>query len=129
MATEPDLFSTGVAISPVAEWTGYDTAYTERYLGLPGDNVAGYRVSTALSHVGEVRGDLLLIHGSADENVHLRHSERLVDAFRDAGRKVELVIVPEQRHRMRGRAIRERERRTIAHLLQGLGLPLPDELS
>jgi dipeptidyl-peptidase-4 len=128
MALEPDLFSTGVAISPVAEWTGYDTAYTERYLGLPPDNPGGYLESSALSHVAKVRGDLLLIHGTADENVHLRHSLRLVEAFRQAGREVELVRVAEQRHRMRGDAIRERERRTIAHLLRGLGLPFSDEL-
>jgi len=129
MALEPDLFTTGVAISTVAEWTGYDTAYTERYLGLPGDNPDGYQASSALSHVVEVRGDLLLIHGTADENVHFRHSQRLIAAFRAAGREIELVSFPEQRHRMRGTAIRERERRTIAHLLRGLGLPLPAELS
>lgn len=129
MAFEPDLFRTGVAIAPVGEWTGYDTAYTERYLGPPRDNPDAYRQSSALSHVAEVRGDLLLIHGTADENVHLRHSQRLVGAFREAGREIELVTLPEQRHRTRGSAIRERERRTIAHLLRGLGLPLPTELS
>jgi dipeptidyl-peptidase-4 len=72
-----------------------------------------------------VKGDLLLIHGTADENVHLRHSERLIQAFHDAGREIELVRLPEQRHRTRGGAIRERDRRTIAHLLRGLGLPIP----
>jgi dipeptidyl-peptidase-4 len=128
MALEPDVFKTGVAIAPVGEWTGYDTAYTERYLGVPSENPDGYRQSSALSHAAEVRGDLLLIHGTADENVHLRHSERLIQAFRKAGREVELVTLPEQRHRLRGGAIRERERRTIAHLLRGLALPLPDEL-
>lgn len=129
MAKEPDLFMIGVAISSVGEWTGYDTAYTERYLGLPRNNPDGYRESSALSHLAEVKGDLLLIHGTADENVHLRQSLRLVDAFRAAGREIELVRLPEQRHRTRGVAIRERERRTVAHLLRGLGLPLPDELS
>jgi dipeptidyl-peptidase 4 len=129
MALEPGLFSTGVAVAPVAEWSGYDTAYSERYLRLPRDNPEGYRASSALTHAGEVRGDLLLIHGTADENVHLRHSERLVDAFREAGREIELVTLPEQRHRTRGPAILERERRTIAHLLRGLGLPLPEELA
>jgi dipeptidyl-peptidase-4 len=129
MALEPELFATGVAIAPVSEWAGYDTAYTERYLGRPSQNPDAYRQSSALSHAGAVRGDVLLIHGTADENVHLRHSERLVEAFRDAGREVELVKLPEQRHRTRGGAIRERERRTVAHLLRGLGLPLPEELS
>lgn len=128
MAREPELFGTGVAIAPVSEWTGYDTAYTERYLGLPSENPDGYRESSALTHASAVHGDLLLIHGNVDENVHLRHSERLIEAFRDAGREVELVGLPEQRHRTRGRAIRVREQRTIAHLLRGLGLPLPEEL-
>ncbi|HEY8921642.1 MAG TPA: DPP IV N-terminal domain-containing protein [Candidatus Limnocylindria bacterium] len=128
MAREPDLFGTGVAVAPVSEWIGYDTAYTERYLGLPSENADGYRESSALMHVGAVHGDLLLIHGTVDENVHLRHSERLVEAFHGAGRKVELVRLPEQRHRTRGGAIRVREQRTIAHLLRGLGLPLPEEL-
>jgi dipeptidyl-peptidase-4 len=128
MAREPDLFGTAVAVAPVSEWTGYDTAYTERYLGLPSENPDGYRESSALTHVEAVQGELLLIHGTVDENVHLRHSERLVEAFRDAGREVELVTLPEQRHRTRSAAIRVRERRTIAYLLRGLGLPLPEEL-
>jgi dipeptidyl-peptidase-4 len=129
MALEPNLFGTGVAVAPVSEWSGYDTAYTERYLGLPGKNPDGYRESSALTHVDAVSGDLLLIHGTIDENVHLRHSERLVEAFRAAGREVELVRLPEQRHKTRGEAIRVRERRTVVHLLGGLGLPIPDELS
>lgn len=128
MAREPDLFGTAVAVAPVSEWTGYDTAYTERYLGLPTENPDGYRESSALTHVKAVRGDLLLIHGTVDENVHLRHSKRLVEAFRDAGTEVDLVTLPEQRHRTRGRAIQVRDRRTLAHLLRGLGLPLPEGL-
>jgi dipeptidyl aminopeptidase/acylaminoacyl peptidase len=63
-----------------------------------------------------------------DENVLLRHSERLVEALREAGREVELLRLPEQRHKTRGAEIRIREQRTIAHLLRGLGLQLPDEL-
>ena len=129
MAKEPDLVGTGVAIAPVSEWSGYDTAYTERYLGLPSENADGYHESSALTHVDAVHGDLLLIHGTVDENVHLRHSERLVEAFRNAGKEVELVRLPEQRHKTRADAIRVREQRTIAHLLRGLGLPLPEELA
>jgi len=128
MALEPDVFTTGVAIAPVSEWAGYDTAYTERYLGTPTDNPEAYRASSALTHSEAVHGEVLLIHGTTDENVHFRHSERLIQAFQEAGRQVELVALPEQRHRTRGIAIRERERRTIAHLLRGLKLPLPDEL-
>ncbi len=128
MAQEPDLFRVGVAIAPVAEWTGYDTAYTERYLGAPGANQEAYVTSSALTHAGKVRGSLLLIHGTSDENVHLRHSTRLVEAFRSAGREVELVELQGQRHRTRGPARRVRDARTAAHLLRGLGLPIPDDL-
>jgi dipeptidyl-peptidase-4 len=129
MALEPDLFTAGVATAPVTEWTGYDTAYTERYLGQPAANADGYRESSALTHADKVRGELLLIHGTVDENVHLRHSLRMEEALRQAGSETELVQLPEQRHRVRGEAIRERDRRTLAHLLGALGLPLPDELS
>jgi dipeptidyl aminopeptidase/acylaminoacyl peptidase len=75
-----------------------------------------------------VRGGLLLIHGTFDENVHLRNSTRLVDAFRSDGREVELVELPGQRHRTREPAILVRDGRTAAHLLDGLGLALPEEL-
>lgn len=128
MAREPDLFSVGVAIAPVTDWAGYDTAYTERYLGHPATDPEAYRRSSALAHAAAVRGALLLIHGTFDENVHLRNSMRLVDAFRSVGREVELVELPGQRHRPRGPAIRVRDGRTAAHLLHGLGLPLPGDL-
>lgn len=128
MAQEPDLFGVGVAIAPVADWAGYDTAYSERYLGTPSGNPEAYQRSSALTHVGEVRGSLLLMHGTSDENVHMRNSTRLVEAFRSAGRDVELVPLIGQRHRTRGSAIHVREARTAAHLLRGLGLPVPEEL-
>lgn len=129
MAREPDLFRVGVAIAPVTDWGGYDTAYTEQYLGPPATNPEAYRRSSALAHAAAVGGALLLIHGTFDENVHLRNSMRLVDAFRSVGREVELVELPGQRHRTRGPAIRVRDGRTAAHLLDGLGLPLPEDLS
>lgn len=129
MALEPEVFRVGVAVAPVTEWIGYDTAYTERYLGLPGENPEAYQRSSVASMVGAMHGDLLLIHGTADENVHLRHSLRLIEAFRSAGRELDLVQLPEQRHTTRGPAIRVREQRMVAHLLRGLGLPLPEELA
>jgi dipeptidyl-peptidase-4 len=118
-----------VAIAPVTSWEGYDTAYTERYMGLPAYNADGYRTAAPLTHAAAILGDLLLIHGALDENVHLSHSVQLQAALQAAGRDVELLLLPDQRHRLRGQApIRLCERRTVAHLLRGLGLPLPDEL-
>lgn len=129
MALRPDLFRVGVAVSPVTDWAGYDTAYTERYLGLPQEQPEAYRSSSALELGGRISGSVLLIHGAIDENVHLRHSLRLVDALQAAGRDVELVILPRDRHRTRSASgLATRDRRTVRHLLEGLGVPLPDEL-
>jgi dipeptidyl-peptidase-4 len=129
MALRPDLFKVGVAIAPVTDWKGYDTAYTERYLGLPADEPEAYRSSSALEDADRIKGDLLVIHGAIDENVHLRHSMRLLDALQAAGRDAELVVLPRDRHRTRSASgLATRDRRTVRHLLEGLGVALPDEL-
>jgi dipeptidyl-peptidase-4 len=129
MALEPELFRVGVAMAPVTDWAGYDTAYTERYLGLPAEDPEAYQRSSVLGMARAVTGDLLLIHGTSDENVHLEHSQRLVEAFRSAGRELELIKLPEQRHTTRGAALGVREQRAVAHLLRGLGLSLPEDLA
>jgi dipeptidyl-peptidase-4 len=130
MAAEPELFRVGVAVAPVTDWRGYDTAYTERYLGMPQAEPAAYDTSAALGLADRIRGSLLLIHGAIDENVHLRHSTRLVAELQAAGRDVELVILPADRHRTRSAAgLATRDRRTVRHLLTGLGVPLPADLA
>jgi dipeptidyl-peptidase-4 len=129
LARAPGTFRVGVAVSPVTAQDGYDTAYTERYLGTPDSNPEGYRASSPLTCAADLGDGLLLIHGAIDENVHLRHSVRLRAALQAAGRDVELVILPHDRHRPRTpNGLRTRDRRTVRHLLEGLGLPLPAEL-
>lgn len=98
LARAPDVFAAGVAGAPVTSWDGYDTHYTERYMGTPADNPSGYRDSAVMTHVAAVRGPLLLIHGLIDENVHFRHTARLVQALINAGRHHELLMFPEERH-------------------------------
>jgi dipeptidyl-peptidase-4 len=129
MARHPDVFRVGVAVAPVGDWRGYDTAYTERYLGTPDENAEAYREASAVPFVGQIRGDLLLIHGVLDENVHLSHSVQVLAALQAAGRDVELLPIPDQRHRLRGEAaIQLVARRTATHLLAGLGVEPSDEL-
>jgi dipeptidyl-peptidase-4 len=129
LARAPGTFRVGVAVSPVTAQDGYDTAYAERYLGTPDSNPEGYRASSPLTCAADLGDGLLLIHGAIDENVHLRHSVRLMAALQAAGRDVELVILPHDRHRARTPdGLRTRDRRTVRHLLEGLGLPLPTEL-
>jgi dipeptidyl-peptidase-4 len=126
---EPSIFRAGVAVAAVTDQAAYDTAYTERYLGKPQDDPAAYERSSVLPRAGRLEGSVLLIHGALDENVHLRHSIRLVAALQAAGKEIELVILPHDRHRVRSASgLMTRDRRTVLHLLTELGVPLPDEL-
>jgi len=94
----PEVFRVGVAGAPVTDWDGYDTHYTERYMGLPAENGQGYRASSALERAADLSGDLLLIHGMIDENVHFRHTVRLVDALIAAQKPCRLLPFPHERH-------------------------------
>lgn len=94
----PDVFKVAVAGAPVTDWDGYDTHYTERYMDTPAANPEGYRAASAMSHVESLRGRLLLVHGMVDENVHFRHTARLVTALQNAGADFDLLIYPEERH-------------------------------
>jgi dipeptidyl-peptidase-4 len=108
----PDLFKVGVAGAPVTSWDGYDTGYTERYMGTPWSNPEGYRRSSVLTHADRLVGKLLLVHGMIDENVHFRHTARLVDALIKAGKPHDLLIYPNERHMPRSerdRAVMEQQ--------------------
>jgi len=122
----PDVFRCGVAIAPVTDQRGYDTAYIERYLGDPADEPDAYARSSVLPHADLLKGSVLVIHGAIDENVHLRHSIRLAAAMQARGRDLDLVVLPDDRHRVRSpNGLLTRDRRTVQHLLQGLGVDLP----
>jgi len=97
----PETFRAGVAVAPVTDWGGYDTCYTERYMGTPATNPDGYRDSSVLTRVGRIEGALLVIHGMIDENVHFRHSARLASALIAASRPFEMLPLPEERHSSR----------------------------
>jgi len=111
LAKRPDLFKAAVAGAPVTSWDGYDTHYTERYMGMPEENVAGYTKSSVMSYVSEIEGKLLLVHGLVDENVHFRHTARLINSLNEAGKDYDLLVFPEERHmprRVEDRAYMER---------------------
>jgi dipeptidyl-peptidase 4 len=94
----PGTFRVGVAGAPVTDWDGYDTHYTERYMGTPRANPDGYRSSSTFGCVGTMEGDLLLVHGLIDENVHFRHTARLVDRLIAARKPYRLLCFPSERH-------------------------------
>jgi dipeptidyl-peptidase-4 len=98
LARAPDTFTAAVAGAPVTSWDGYDTHYTERYMGTPQSNPDGYRSSAVMTHVGSITGALFLVHGLVDENVHFRHTARLIQAMVEEGVPHDLLLCPEERH-------------------------------
>lgn len=122
-----DLFRVAVAGAPVTDWDGYDTAYTERYMGTPQSNPDGYRESSVLTHAHRLTGALLLVHGGIDENVHFRHTARLIVALTEAQKPYELLFFPEERHMPRDVAgLQYQEYRVLEFLGRHLGILLVD---
>jgi dipeptidyl-peptidase-4 len=95
---EPDVFKAAVAGAPVVDWLDYDTHYTERYLGLPQDNPEAYRDGSLLTYAAELRRPLLLVHGTADDNVYFRHSLKLADALFRSGKDFEMLPLSSLTH-------------------------------
>jgi len=106
LARAPETFKVAVAGAPVTHWDGYDTHYTERYMGTPQSNPGGYTVSNVMAHVDKMQGKLLLVHGLIDENVHFRHTARLINALIHARKPYELLLFPDERHTPRSLADR-----------------------
>ncbi len=102
LARAPETFKAGVAGAPVTAWDGYDTHYTERYMGTPQQNPAGYHASSVMQHIETLTGNLLLVHGLIDENVHFRHTARLINALIRARKPYALLLFPDERHMPRG---------------------------
>ena len=94
----PDTFKLAVVGAPVSSWDGYDTFYTEQYMGLPQSNAEGYKVSSVLQHVETMQGKLMLVHGLIDENVHFRHTARLIYALICHRKRYDLLLFPDERH-------------------------------
>jgi dipeptidyl-peptidase 4 len=97
----PDVFSVGMAVAPVPDERLYDTIYEERYMGLPQDNVDGYRRGSPISFADGLRGHLLIVHGSGDDNVHYQGTERLVNRLVALGKPFDLMVYPNRTHAIR----------------------------
>lgn len=97
-----DVFSVGVAVAPVTNWRFYDTIYTERYLQTPQLNPEGYDQYSPLTHAKELRGDLLLIHGTGDDNVHFQNAVSMQDALIEANKSFESFYYPNRNHSIYG---------------------------
>ncbi len=104
----PDVFHIGVAGAPVVDWRDYDTCYTERYISTPQENADGYERSSLLTYASQLRRPLLLIHGTADDNVLFFHSLKLSQALFRAGKPHELLPLPGLTHMVPDPVVTER---------------------
>jgi dipeptidyl-peptidase-4 len=102
-----DVFKAGVSVAPVSDWRLYDSIYTERYMKLPKDNEEGYTASAPLNNLdGYTAGRLLLMHGDADDNVHMQNSVTLVRKLISAGKDFDYMVYPQKEHGITGSADR-----------------------
>jgi dipeptidyl-peptidase-4 len=98
MFRSPDLYRVGVAVAPVPDQKLYDTIYQERYMGLPDDNAAGYRAGSAINFAGGLRGRLLVVHGSGDDNVHFQGTQKLINRLIELGKVFDFMEYPNRTH-------------------------------
>lgn len=96
--THSDAFKIGVAGGSVTDWKLYDSIYTERYMGTPQTNPEGYRRSSVIEAAPNLKGKLMLVHGTIDDNVHMQNTIQLAYALQKAGKQFELMLYPKSRH-------------------------------
>lgn len=98
----PDVFKTAIAVAPVTSWRFYDTVYTERFLSTPQENASGYDQNSPLTYASNLKGRYLLIHGTADDNVHVQNSMRLISELIHLNKDFQWLIYPDKNHGIYG---------------------------
>jgi dipeptidyl-peptidase-4 len=101
-----DVFKMAIAVAPVTNWRFYDSVYTERYLQTPQENPTGYDDNSPINHASKLKGSFLLIHGSADDNVHVQNSMLMIEALVQANKQFDWAIYPDKNHGIYGGATR-----------------------
>lgn len=97
-----DVFKTAIAVAPVTSWRYYDSIYTERYMQTPQENPSGYDTNSPINHVSKLKGNFLLIHGTADDNVHVQNTMKMVEALVQANKQFDWAIYPDKNHGIYG---------------------------
>jgi len=97
-----DVFKTAIAVAPVTNWRFYDSIYTERYMGLPQANAEGYDDNSPINHTEKIKGNLLLMHGMADDNVHFQNSTELITNLIKNDVQFDLMVYPNKNHGIYG---------------------------
>ncbi len=117
--THSKKFTAGIAGAPVTDWALYDSIYTERYMGLPKDNPAGYEKSSVTKAAANLHGKLLIVHGLIDDNVHAQNSLKFIEALQKANKDFDVMVYPNSRH---GIASGHYPRTQLKFILRSFGL-------
>ncbi|KRY84546.1 Dipeptidyl peptidase 8 [Trichinella pseudospiralis] len=121
LAKHPNLFKIAISGAPVVDWHLYDSAYTERYMGMPEEHEDSYDKASLLNSINLLPDEpnrLLLMHGLKDQNVHFKHTALLIEAMISAGKPYQLKVFPNERHGLRRASAIEHLSATILHFLQ-----------
>lgn len=97
-----EVFKMAIAVAPVTNWRFYDSIYTERYMQTPQENASGYDDNSPINHVSKLKGNFLLIHGTADDNVHVQNSMQMIEALVQANKQFDWAIYPDKNHGIYG---------------------------
>ena len=116
------LFKMAIAVAPVTSWRYYDTIYTEIYNGLPQDNPSGYDDNSPINFAEKLheRTRLLIMHGTADDNVHLQNTIEMTRALNRAGKQYDMMIYPDQNHSMRPNDTANIRQKMVEYTLRNL---------
>src|SRR5690606_20375345 len=95
-------FKAGIAVAPVTNWKWYDNIYTERYMGTLESNPKGFDANSPITYAGDLQGNYLLIHGTADDNVHWQNTAEMITALTEAGEQFDLFVYPDKNHGIGG---------------------------
>jgi dipeptidyl-peptidase-4 len=98
MFRDPDVYATGMSVAPVPDVRYYDTIYQERYMGLPQDNPEDYKQSSPITFAGQLQGNLLVVHGTGDDNVHYQGTEALINKLVAANKQFSMMAYPNRSH-------------------------------
>ena len=106
MSTGEKIFKAGISVAPVTDWRLYNTAYTERFMRRPQENFDGYQKTSAIEMASKLEGRLLLIHGTADDNVHYQNSLLYAERLVEEGKQFEMQIYTDKNHSILGKQTR-----------------------
>ena len=116
--TRSDRFRAGIAGGSVVDWRTYDSIYTERYMSTPDDNPDGYKAASVRERAADLHGDLLLIHGTMDDNVHMQNTLQIAWDLQKAGKPFEMMLYPKSRHGVSDPDLSLHLRQTMARFIR-----------